>query len=221
MIKTELQWLNNVNGADKIAAEYHQKVLDEFKDNLVAVVMGSAYGGELEYIARLWGDKGKVYGFDVFDDLHPKHICADPESFAATCMDYWYGLEEYGRDKMKLEYQQGLLDGMKMDNVKLIKGLVDKDSCKDIKNIHYAFLDMDMVESMSIGFEAVKDNMAIGGYLFLHDTQNIPEVGKWYREVVLKDKRYKQIFKGDAQMLVGLQRVSPIATSSESRVGER
>ena len=201
--QTQLQWLNNVNGADKICAEYHQKVLDKFKTNLVAVVMGSAYGGELEYIANLWGDKGTVYGYDVFDDLHPKQICSDPKSFAATCMDYWYGLKEYGRDKMKLEYQQGVLDSLGLDNVKLVKGLVNKDSCKDIKKIHYAFLDMDMVESMSVGFEAVKDKIAVGGYLFLHDTQNIPEVGKWYREVVLKDKRFKEVIRGDGQMLVG------------------
>ena len=203
MEKTNLKILNEVNGANEVIFEYSKKVMDEVK-NPVAVLMGIAYGGEVEGIATMW-KSGKVYGFDTFEDKHPSHLSSNVDSFPARCMDHWYNHKDYGTDELKYEYQRGVLDSLGLDNAILIKGEVNKDSCKDIEKIDLAFLDMDMVESMRVGFEAVKDKMSSGGYLFLHDCQNIGEVGDWCRKVVENDKRFKKIGTWDRELLTGFQ----------------
>jgi hypothetical protein len=217
MIETQLKWLNNENGADEVCAKYHQKVLDEFKDNLVGVVMGSAYGGEIEYMGKLWQGKGTVYGYDTFEDLHPKQLATIKDSLAAICMDCWYEKEGYEPKTLSVKYQREVLDKQGLKNVKLIKGLVNKNSCKDIDKIHYAFLDMDMLKSMKPGFEAVKDKIVEGGYLLLHDIQHFAELSKWYDKVIKTDKRFELLEDLPRELLRVLKRVS---TSGESRVEE-
>lgn len=207
-----LKWLNEVNGADKLVMEYHAKIMEEFQGTLYGAILGSAYGGEVEYLATLWKDRGFVYGCDVFDDLHPKHLSADVNSFEATCMDHWYSLPEYGREKMKYDYQREQLDALGLTNAILIKGEVHKDSLKDVPKLHYAFLDMDIPESMHQGYLAVRDKIIEGGYLFLHDTQNITGVGEWMLEEVMgKDKdMWEEIGKWDGSLLVGFKRKKDI-----------
>ena len=204
-MKTKLKILNEVNGANKIIFEYAQRVKEEVK-NPTAVLMGIAYGGEVEGISQMWKDCGKVYGFDTFEDKHPSHLSSNVDSFPARCMDYWYTHKDYGTDELKYEYQRGVLDDLGLDNAILTKGEVNKDSCKDIDKIDLAFLDMDMVESMRVGFEAVKDKIAKGGYLFLHDCQNIQEVREWCEQVVMKDKRFKRIGQWDRELLTSFKR---------------
>ena len=203
-------WLNNVNGADKICTEYHQKVLDEFPGHVYGAVCGIAYGGEIESCAKLWKDRGTIYGYDTFEDLHPKHLApnGNKESFEATCMDSWYHRDVHGTDQLAYAYQREELDKQGLTNAVLVKGEVHPQSCQDIPQIHYAFLDMDMPISMHNGYLAVKDKIVAGGYLLLHDTQNIQSVGDWYREEVLgKDgSMWEEIGKWDGSMLVALQR---------------
>lgn len=203
-----LIWLNKTNGADQACTRYHKLIMDEFEGDLYGAVMGSAYGGELIAMTETWGDRGYVYGFDVFEDLHPKHLAEDVHGFDATCMDNWYELEEYGIPKMAIAYQQSVLDELKLDRVKLIKGEVHPDSCKDIPKLHYAFLDMDIPFSMDQGYKGVRDKIVKGGYLLFHDTQNIPEVGKWYKKEVLeKDgEMWEEHEKLDGNLLVVLKR---------------
>lgn len=204
--KTTLQWLNRTNGADEREVEYATKCLD-LKGKIYGAIMGSAYGGSVEHIAKLWKDRGTIYGFDVFEALHPKHLHKDPKSFPATCMDHWYGLPEYGVEKMKHSYQEQVLKDLKLDNAILIKGEVHKDSCKDIPYLNYVFMDMDMRKSMESGYEAVTDKIVKGGYLLLHDTQNISELTIWRDDVVLKDKRFKEIARHDSNLILVLKRV--------------
>lgn len=203
-------WLNDTNGADKICKRYHQKVLDEFQDHIYGVVMGIAYGGEIEYIAKLWKERGTIYGFDTFEDLHPKHLApeGDQTRFEATCMDSWYHRDVYGTDHLAYAYQRGELDRQGLTNAVLVKGEVHPESCKDIPQIHYAFLDMDMPFSMDQGYKAVRDKIIKGGYLLLHDTQNISTVGEWYKdEVIGKDKELWSFEPNyDGQLLVALKR---------------
>lgn len=206
MIETQLYWLNKVNGADLLEEEYAKKCLEQEGD-IYGAVMGSAYGGAVEHIAKLWKDRGKIYGFDVFEDLHPKHLSSDTKSFPATCMDHWYSLPEYGTEKMKLAYQQQVLNDLKLTNAFLVKGEVHLDSCKDIPYLNYVFLDMDMVESMRMGFNAVKDKIKKGGFLLLHDTQNIGELTNWRDNEVLSDKRFKEIDRHGGQLIVVLERI--------------
>lgn len=188
-MKTELTWLNKINGADKIIYEYCERIMQLPVDHLYGAVLGSAYGGELEAIGKLWGDRGTIYGFDTFEG-HPKHLVEDQTNFEVTCMDKWYRDDVYGMDKLTIDYQQGVLDKLGLDNVKLRKGLVHPNSCDEIPVLHYAFLDMDIYESMRDGYEAVKDKIMPGCCLFIHDATpptHIPRVSEWFREEVMGD----------------------------------
>lgn len=186
-MNTELIWLNRVNGADKITYEYCTKIMDLPVDHLYGAVLGSAYGGELEAVGKLWKDRGTIYGFDTFTG-HPKHLIEDQTNFEVTCMDKWYREDVHGTDNLTVEYQQGVLDKLGLDNVKLVKGLVHENSCADIPYLNYAFLDMDIKESMETGYLAVRDKILPGSALFIHDATpptHIPRVYKWLTEDVL------------------------------------
>lgn len=186
---TKLKWLNKHNGAAQICYKLQQEIMNEFEGPLTAVIMGSAYGGELEALGRLWKGRGTVYGMDVFQDLHPEHLAVDGSSDEARCMDHWYRPEIYGTNEMHIDYQRGVLDEAGLDNVILVKGEVNKHSCDEIVNIHYALMDMDMILSMKNGYSALKDKIVKGGYLCLHDVLPAPHLGGyiygwWYNEVL-------------------------------------
>lgn len=180
LITTHLKTLNDINGADNVCNMYEKKCLEEFEGQLIGVLMGIAYGGDVERCAKNWTNRGIVYGFDTFEG-HPSFLVKTPTDFEATCMDHWYRL--FGMDKLSMEYQRRELDVMGLTNAQLVKGLVTKDSCKDIPYINYAFLDMDILESMVAGYEAVKDKIVKGGYLVLHDVMSIPRLVDWYKEL--------------------------------------
>lgn len=172
--------LNKVNGADKILLEYTQRLTTLDLDKpLIGVVMGSAYGGELEKIGKQWQGKGTLYGYDTFEG-HPKHLVEDQNDFEATCMDHWYEEGVYGKEKLSYEYQREELDKQGLDNVILRKGLVNEDSCDDIEYINYAFLDMDIYESMKEGYKAVRDKVLPGFCLFLHDVVPATHIPRLY-----------------------------------------
>ena len=185
-----MQWLNKLNGADLIEIKYTTKCMEEFEGDLTAVVMGSAYGGCLEAMGKLLKDRGKVYGCDTFEDMHPVHLAPTQGGFEATCMNHWYNREDYGTDRLAYDYQRKELDKQGLDNVILIKGEVGPHTVKDLDKIHYAFLDMDMPKSMDNGYQAVKNKIVKGGYIMFHDTQNIGSLTSWYnQEVRLNDKK--------------------------------
>lgn len=178
--KTQLRVLNEINGANKVCDRYEKLCLEEFSGHLVGVVMGIAYGGDVERIATTWGDRGDVWGYDTFEG-HPKSLSKDIHSFEATCMDYWYA--QFGMTELTIGYQQGVLDELGLKNAHLVKGLVNSRSCNDLQGIHYAFLDMDIIASMEAGYKAVKDKIVPGGYLLLHDIRNIDTLIPWYEKI--------------------------------------
>lgn len=190
----KLIWLNEVNGCKERELDYMKRTMSDFHGedmHLYGVIMGIAYGGSVEELARIWRGKGTVYGFDTFEDLHPRHLAEDGNEREATCMDHWYREDVYGTDMLSYRYQRGVLDSEGLDNAVLVKGEVRKDSCKDIPHIHYAFLDMDLIESMKIGYEAVKDKIVKHGFLLMHDVTskgNLPRLYDWfYNDVIYKD----------------------------------
>jgi hypothetical protein len=189
-IMTTLKTLNDGNGADKVCDKYEKIVLEEFKDNLIGVIMGVPYGGDVERLAKIWGEKGKIYGYDTFEG-HPKQLSADVNSFEATCMDFWYSV--LGTEKLKIEYQRAELDKMGLTNTFLVKGLINKDSCKDLDHINYAFIDLDILASMKSGYEAVKDKLVEGGILILHDINNIQTLIPWYEKEIKKDPMWEVV----------------------------
>lgn len=200
--------LNDTNGASEITYRYAKAVLDTFAEHLYGVQMGIAYGGGVERMAQLWNERGDVYGYDTFEDLHPSHLADSPQSREATCMDHWYRKEIHGTEKLSYDYQKSVLENFK--NAHLIKGLVTEDSCKDLPKIHYAFLDMDLYTSMVTGYKAVEDKMVKDGYLLLHDVvtqSNLPRLYDWYNNVVLKDKRWQEVYKDEGTHLAVLRRV--------------
>lgn len=184
--------LNVHNGADKPLLQLASRVLEEFpKEHVYGVEMGIAYGGGVERIGKLWKGRGTIYGMDTFIG-HPEHLAVDASSDEARCMDHWYRPEILGKDKLAYEYQRGVLDSEGLDNVILVKGEVNKDSCKDIPKIHYALMDMDMLVSTKNGYEALKNKIVKGGYLCLHDV--IPPVhlggylyNWWYNDTMKQD----------------------------------
>lgn len=190
-----MRCLNEINGADKLCDEYEKKCLTEFEGELIGVMMGICYGGDVERLAKTWKDRGRVYGFDTFEDLHPKHLSTDPVGgFDATCMDGWYEL--YGKHDLSINYQREELNKMGLYNAFLRKEEVNNDSCIDIPYINYAFLDMDMLASMKSGFEAVKYKILSKGYLLLHDTyQCIEELSQWYEKELSKLTDWETIEK--------------------------
>jgi hypothetical protein len=174
--RTDLRWINKYNGAAEICYELHKQIMKEFKGVLYAAILGSAYGGECEALGHLWKGRGYVWGFDVFEDLHPDHLAKQHDSFEARCMDHWYKPNIFGTEHMAYDYQRGVLDAHGLDNVTLVKGEVNKDSCREIPRLHYVLMDMDIIESMMNGYEAVKDKVVKGGYLCLHDVLPPPHL---------------------------------------------
>lgn len=208
--KTELMWLNHVNGADKVLYEYATNLLDEFKAPLIGVTMGIAYGGEVEAIGKLWKGRGKIYGYDTFEGRHPDHLSDDRTSREARCMDHWYMETIHGIERLSYNYQRNTLDGQGLDNAILTKGEVHKDSCKDLPYINYCFLDMDLVVSMRNGYEAVKDKFLPGSYLFIHDAlpdKHLPLLYKWfYEDVLVNDPKWEIIGEWPESHLTGVRR---------------
>jgi len=209
-MNTELVWLNKINGADKIVYEYCERIKTLPVPHLYGAILGSAYGGELEAIGKLWKDRGTVYGFDTFEG-HPKPLVEYHTNVEVTCMDKWYRDDVYGMEKLSTEYQQGVLDKLGLDNVKLRKGLVTPDSCQEIPELHYAFLDMDIYESMRDGYLAVRDKIVPGFCLFIHDATpptHIPRVSKWLMDEVMGDDGHMWTITGEwvSAFLVCLQR---------------
>lgn len=168
-MKTILKTLNDCNGADELLEKWVDVARKKFIDP-VAVLMGIAYGGDVEMTATHFKKaNGRVFGYDTFSNGHPKHLAKNVTDFEATCMEHWY--QTLGTDKLSYVYQMGILEELGLDNVILIEGEVDTNSCDFLDKIHLAWLDMDLLVSMENGFNAVKDNIVKGGYLITHDVE--------------------------------------------------
>jgi hypothetical protein len=194
--KQQLISLNEFNGADL----YIMKEVGELAINpphpLIGCIFGSAYGGEVEKIAELWGNKGTIYGFDTFEG-HPKFLSKHPHpnSFDKDCMDYWY--EQYGMEALKLEYQYDRLYNVRgFRNFELRKGLISKDSTKDLPYIDFAILDLDILESMLEAYEAIKGKYVLDNKLYLHDVyppKHIERLHEWYINDVLGRDKWEKV----------------------------
>jgi hypothetical protein len=183
--------LNDTNGASQILLDIASKTLEEFKNNLIGVEMGIAYGGGVESIGKMWKDKGMVYGFDTFEG-HPKEVALkDPDcnysidSFAAKCMDGWYSI--YDNNELTIEYQENELKKQNITNVKLVKGLIDENTNIDfIPYINYCLIDLDFTLAMKNAYNLIEDKLVKGAYLCLHDVVphgHIIGLNEWYEQI--------------------------------------
>lgn len=183
--------LNDTNGASKILLDIANKTLQEFKSNIIGVEMGIAYGGGVESIGKMWKNSGLVYGFDTFMG-HPKEVALkDPtcnystESFAATCMDDWY--RTFDNNELTIEYQTSELNKQGIENVKLIKGLINENTKIDfIPYINYCLIDLDFTLAMKHAYSIIENKLVKGSYLCLHDVVpngHINGLYEWYEEI--------------------------------------
>ena len=172
-----MKHLNDTNGASKLTLKIAERCLTEFEGSLTGCEFGVAYGGGVEAIGKMWGVRGKIYGFDTFEG-HPKEVgeiceasikAGGISSFAAVCMDSWYQSPEYGTEAIKYDYIRKNLDEQGLLNVILCKGLVTDKTEIPFNKLHYCFIDLDFPLSNWQAFELVKDKIVKGGYLLLHD----------------------------------------------------
>ena len=198
-----MRTLNKIaNNAQDICLNYCQKLLTEVDTPLIGAEFGSAYGGGVESIGKLWKDRGIVYGFDTFIG-HPKQLAVNLQDEEATCMDFWY--QYFPNDELSYEYQRAELNRQGLDNVILKKGLNDVFSCEEIPYLNYALLDLDILASMKIGYEAVKNKIVKGGYLFFHDVIQLPLLNDWFLNEVMRDNLWEIIVQWG--FLVGVKRI--------------
>lgn len=180
--------LNKDNGAANITIKYAIEVMTKFTNPTLAE-LGIAWGGGVEEIGKQLkqrGCMGTVYGFDTFEG-HPRHLSYSDKAHEAYCMEPQY--RKYGLDGLSIEFQQKNLDEQGLDNVKLVKGLINDNSFKDvgITQLHYCLLDLDMINPMTLAWTLVRPVMAKGGFLCLHDVTPREHItGLWglYQEIL-------------------------------------
>lgn len=93
----------------------------------------------------------------------------------------------YDTSKLSYEYQRQELDRQGLSNVILHKGLINHQSLADIPLLHYAFLDMDLLISMALGYQLVREKVVPRGFLCLHDVLPRGHIfGLWglYQEIL-------------------------------------
>jgi hypothetical protein len=204
--------LNAQPGEDQSLGFYlrglQYRILAEFPDEqVVGVEMGVAYGGGVEALGILWKGRGIVYGFDTFEG-HPKQLGSGPNDHETNCMDDHYA--KYGTAGLSWQYQMKNLLDQGIENVTLVRGLIDHNSCWRIPKIHYCLLDMDILKSMQDGYEAVRHRIVDGGYLCLHDVIGhslLPDLHVWYEEIK-KHPQWEVVDEqsGDHMLLAVLRR---------------
>lgn len=213
-----MKHLNDTNGASKLTLATALKCLTEFEGEINGAEFGVAYGGGVESIGKMWGARGKIYGFDTFEG-HPKkvgEICEDSKksggvhSFAATCMDSWYQSEEYGTEAIKYDYIRERLDESGLSNVILVKGLVtEKTDVSFLPHLNYCLIDLDFPLSNRQAFELVKDKIVRGGYLLLHDcvpSDHIPGCYQVYQDI-LKTGKFELVGEYHPEYLVIMKKL--------------
>lgn len=209
--RSTLPWLNASNSTANIEVEFVKTLLTTFKEDLTILVVGSAYGGEVDTLSQIVYGRGKVYGYDTFEG-HPKDLAFSSKNLEATCMNMWYNsdLDCYQKDKLTYEYQRKVLDERKLTNAILVKGRVNEHSFDDIEKAHLVMLDLDMIIPTIIAYNAIKDKIAQGGYIFFHDAvphDHLPMIYHFVHDGVYKEvSRWDKILESEPGLLSILRR---------------
>lgn len=208
--------INNTCGADYLLFGVAAMVRRKFdKEKLIGAEMGTAYGGGVEGIGKIWKNHGEIHAFDTFEG-HPEFLAVN-DGHEKSCMKRWYDnvyegkwrIPHLTKEMLTYEYQRKALDDQSLDNVILHKGLINENSLKDVPYLHYALLDMDLVVSMKTGFNLVKNKIKKGGFLALHDCNPRGHIeGLWeiYQEI-LASGEWKEIIHCDTAYLIVLEKL--------------
>jgi len=210
MFTHKLNWLNAGNGTAKLQLECVQALPSQFPgEEIILLEVGSAYGGGVEMMGKVLYGVGKVYGYDTFEG-HPRDLADKPDDPEALCMDLWYKEPHHGLHRLSYDYQRVILDEQGLDNVTLVKGRINKHSFDDIKKAHFVLLDLDLVKSTKIAYNALKDKIVKGGYLFIHDAlpyDNLYNLSKYVYDNIVPDKRWVLFGEFANDFVLVLQRV--------------
>jgi Macrocin-O-methyltransferase (TylF) len=200
--------LNAMNGADKIIYKRAEIIKDRFQTPIFGL-LGTAYGGEGEHIGKMCKQEGGlVFMFDTFTG-HPRQISYSDKSHEAYCMQPQYDM--YGTEELDYDYQRKELDRQGLDNVRLVKGLINDDSFRDIgvNHLHFAFLDLDFLNAMALGLTLVQPLLVKGGYLAMHDVVPRTHIfGLWglYQEIMASGQ-YRVVDEVITSYLVVLEKL--------------
>jgi len=213
-IENKLRWLNASNQTAKYQVGLVEQLMIQFpKDKIVVLEVGSAFGGAVEFIAKLLksvsSDRGVVYGYDTFTG-HPKDLAITPDNEEAHAMDIWYDKPLFIPETLTYKYQRNWLDHEGLTNAFLVKGRVNKHSFDDIKTAHLVMLDMDLVKPTQIAYDALKDKVVRNGYMLIHDavpTTHIPQLHDFVFNEVVKDGRWTIEKVADHDYIVSLKRI--------------
>jgi len=204
-----LRWVNVGNETGIIQLMVMENLIAKFPNEEIAgLEIGSAYGGAVEVMAGLLRGRGKYYGYDTFEG-HPDDLSDDPNSLEARCMDMWYQDPRFGVEALAYEYQRRILDEQGLDNAILVKGRINEHSFDDIKKIHFAMIDLDLIKPTKIAYEAIKDKIVIGGYLLMHDAlpeDHLPMINVFVYKQVLAENRWKVVAESPQGNLTALER---------------
>lgn len=191
-------WLNTGNGTAGYQLNLMEYLMTKFRKDFVVLEVGSAYGGAVEMMTQvanheLGRENVSVYGYDTFEG-HPKDLADDPNSMEAKVMDEWYTTEGCEKDKLSYDYQRKILDDLGLTNAHLVKGRVNKHSFDDIKKVHLAMLDMDLVKPTKVAYHALKDKIVSGGFMMFHDAyppEHLPLLYDFVKNEVITDERWR------------------------------
>lgn len=179
------------SNVEKIIFKYGSLLLENGQANLIGAEFGSAYGGGIEALGKMWKDKGGiVYGFDTFEG-HPEHLASLKENRAKNCMAAHY--RYHGSEKLTYEYQRSELDKKGLSNVILRKGLINKESLFGVSHLNYAMLDLDLNASMQCAWDLCLLNVTIGGYVLIHDACRGGVSEAWCLKEVCTDKDFRLV----------------------------
>lgn len=208
-MKNRLIWLNSGNPTGLIQMLTLTNLLEKFpNEELVGLEVGCAYGGGVEVGAKLWKGRGKFYGYDTFEG-HPKDLAISQDNKEAWCMDGWYEDDAFGTEGLSYEYQRKILDEQGLDNAILCKGRISERSFDNIKKAHFVMLDLDMIGPTAMAYQAIKEKIPVGGYLFIHDAlppRHLPLINRYVYKRMLLDGVWKVVMESDRGHLVALER---------------
>ena len=179
--------INRELGWGWVLDRYLFRIPEEFGGALYGAEFGAAYGGTVATAASAWRGRGTIWGFDTFNG-HPGHLvhaALPARDNEANTMNTHYA--KHGTEGLSVDYQRAELARMELPNAILVPGLIHADSCRaaGVPKLHYAHLDLDILESMETAYANVLPLLVPGGYLILHDVYNFPRLRDWLRNQII------------------------------------
>jgi hypothetical protein len=111
--------------------------------------------------------------------------------------------------KLTYEYQREMLDQEGLINAILVKGRINEHSFDDIPYAHMVMLDMDLMKPTKIAYEALKDKIVPGGFLFLHDAvppEHLPLLHNYVYKEIVPDPKWELMYEDPVMVLTELRR---------------